>query len=40
MDVAFDKSKYDTHPALTPDERAALKPYMDRFENHNPNHPR
>lgn len=35
----FDKSKYDTRPALTPDEQLALKAYMDRYENHNPNHP-
>ena len=34
----FDKSKYDTHPALTPHERLALKGYMDRYENGNPNH--
>ena len=35
----FDKSKYDTHPALTAHERLALKGYMDRYESGNPNHP-
>ena len=32
-------SRYDRRSSLTPDERFALKAYMESFRQHNPNHP-